>query len=181
VRRLAFAGLLAAAVAGVPSRPAAAPPPAHPPVPVAVPATVPAAEPLMLADRFEPPLTLPPPPPPLLVADPHCPGVEQVALAAGWPADPAVLATLDLIVFRESTCRAGAVNHGDPGSLGSIGWAQLNSAAWCDPTRWYPAGYLQTVGLITACDDLFDPLTNLRAALIVWQRAGGFSPWATAP
>lgn len=151
-------------------------------MPPAVPVVPAPVEPARLADRFEPPVPVPPPPPPLLVPDPHCPGVEQVALAAGWPADPELLAVLDLIVFRESTCRAGAVNESDPGSLGSIGWAQISSAAWCDPTRWYPGGYLQSVGLISSCHDLFDPLTNLRAALIVWQRAGfRFSPWSTAP
>lgn len=133
--------------------------------------------PAPLADRYEPSI----PHPDRLLADPLCPAVEPAALEAGWPADPVLIATLDLIVFRESTCDPTATGGRDPGSIGSIGWAQINSAAWCDPTRWYPDGYMQHVGVITSCQDLYDPVTNLRAALVIYLRQGSFRAWSTAP
>jgi hypothetical protein len=83
-------------------------------------------------------------------------------------------------MWRESRCNPSAQNLGDPGSVGSVGIAQVNSAAWCDATQYWPNGFMQqqNIGVID-CHSLFDLRTNLAAALIIWQR-GGWSPWATA-
>jgi len=63
-----------------------------------------------------------------------------------------------------------------------IGLAQINDRSWCLPTRWYPAGYLQTLGKINYCKDLFDPYLNLVAAKALYDYAektngNGFTPW----
>lgn len=104
---------------------------------------------------------------------------DLLALAAevGWPA--AELPKLDTIAWRESRCAGDAQNLADPGDFGSIGVLQINSAAWCLPTKWYPSGYLQHIGLLDDCNDLFDTRTNLAAGLVVWSRSG-WQAWSTA-
>lgn len=107
---------------------------------------------------------------------------EWIALAVevGWPNDPRILATLDLVIERESHGRPDAQNPRDPGSLGSLGLAQINSGAWCDPTKYYPTGFMQTQGIgLSTCLDLLDPVVNLRAALVIWKRQGDFGAWST--
>lgn len=105
-----------------------------------------------------------------------CPEWVGLAIQVGWPSDQLVM--LDRIVFRESTCRADAHNESDPGSVGSIGLAQINSGGWCDPNQYWPSGFMQVQNIgVTTCDDLFDPAVNLRAALVIWQRQNGFGAW----
>ena len=63
-----------------------------------------------------------------------------------------------------------------------MGLTQINDRSWCLPTRWYPAGYLQTLGKINYCKDLFDPYLNLVAAKALYDYAektngNGFTPW----
>lgn len=106
-----------------------------------------------------------------------------LALEAGWQEEE--LETLDYIMWRESRCQPEAHNTtlNRDGST-DIGLTQVNDRSWCLPTRWYPNGYLQTIGVLAnvGCEELFDPLTNLRAAKAIHDYAketsnDGFSPW----
>jgi hypothetical protein len=111
--------------------------------------------------------------------DALCPEWHETALEAGWPED--VLSRLDYIMWRESRCLPEAFNPTDPNG-GSIGLTQINRF-WCIPTRYNPDGWLQGNGLVSDCNDLYDPVTNLTAALAIWEYAEtngcGWSPWAT--
>lgn len=98
----------------------------------------------------------------------RCPVAMKQAYRVGWPVDE--LAKLDRIVYRESRCDPTAHNKADPNS-GSYGYAQLNGF-WCRGTD----SYLQELGLISSCEDLFRPGMNLRSALAIWQRSG-WNPW----
>jgi hypothetical protein len=120
---------------------------------------------------------------PVAVAKPKalCPQWWDAALEAGWELDQ--LPTLDQILHRESRCLTQAHNTtlNVDGST-DIGLTQINDRSWCLPTRWYPNGYLQTLGIINYCKDLFDPLTNLKAAKTIYDYAqktsgNGFRPW----
>ena len=110
-----------------------------------------------------------------------CPQWWDVALATGWQPDQ--LRTLDQIIHRESRCLTKAHNTtlNADGST-DLGLTQINDRSWCKPTRYYPTGYLQTLGLIQYCEDLFDPQTNLRSAKAIYDYAqktngNGFAPW----
>jgi hypothetical protein len=112
-----------------------------------------------------------------------CDDALRMAVQEGWPAEE--LATLSVVLFRESACKPWAFNPRDV-SGGSRGLLQLNGAH-CLPTAWRPAGFFQTHGLIEECDDLFNPRLNLRAGLFLFNFAekhygNGWQPWvATAP
>lgn len=103
--------------------------------------------------------------------DPYATAAEQFAQLAinlGWPAieyDKIVK-----VIERESHGNPSAHNRKDPMS-GSYGLFQLNGF-WCKG----PNSYLQKAGLITSCENLLDPQTNIKAALIIWTRSG-WSPW----
>ena len=101
-----------------------------------------------------------------------------LAVQVGWPNDPTVLATLDMVIQRESNGRPEAWNQADP-HTGSYGLAQINGY-WCIGTKYHAAGFMQAQGIgVTDCRSLFDPATNLRAALVIWTRQGGFGAWST--
>ena len=110
-----------------------------------------------------------------------CPQWWDTAIKAGWTIEQ--LPTLDYILHRESRCLNLAHNttlNADKST--DIGLAQINDRSWCLPTRWYPAGYLQTLGKINYCKDLFDPYLNLVAAKALYDYAektngNGFTPW----
>jgi hypothetical protein len=118
---------------------------------------------------------------PAFTPDPDalCPEWHETALEAGWGED--VLSRLDYIMWRESRCLPEAFNPTDPNG-GSIGLTQINRF-WCVPTRYNPDGWLQGQNLLSDCNDLYDPATNLTAALAIWEyaenRGCGWSPWAT--
>ena len=106
-----------------------------------------------------------------------------LALDVGWHVDS--MLELDYIMWRESRCDPTQHNttRNEDGST-DIGLMQINDWSWCLPTRWYPGGYLQTIGVLTTvgCSELFDPATNLRAAKAIHeyhQRQGqeGFEAW----
>jgi len=120
---------------------------------------------------------------PVAVAKPKalCPQWWDTALEAGWELDQ--LPILDQIVYRESRCLTQAHNTtlNADGST-DIGLTQVNDRSWCLPTRWYPNGYLQTLGKINYCKDLFDPYLNLVAAKALYDysektHGNGFKPW----
>lgn len=110
----------------------------------------------------------------------HCPKWWPVALQAGWQWGD--LTTLDRIIHRESRCQPAAHNTtlNKDGST-DMGLTQINDRSWCQPSRYYKKGYLQSLGIIEYCEDLFDPLTNLIAAKALYdysEKSGnGFRPW----
>ena len=102
-----------------------------------------------------------------------CEQVFDTAKALGWPADQ--LGMLVAIAQRESRCQPDAFNPSDPNG-GSYGIMQINGF-WCEPSRYWPNGYLQAYGLLTKCTDLYDRETNLRAALAIYRYSNGWRAW----
>ena len=106
-----------------------------------------------------------------------------LAYQAGWQEEQ--MQTLDYIMWRESRCEPHQHNTtlNKDGST-DMGLTQINDRSWCLPTKWYPDGYLQTQGVLISigCEQLFDPLTNLRAAKEIYDysketNGNGFQPW----
>lgn len=106
-----------------------------------------------------------------------------LAQQSGWEADD--METLDYIMWRESRCDPAQHNttRNKDGST-DIGLTQINDRSWCLPTKWYPDGYLQTLGILAkvGCEELFDPATNLKAAKAIHDysqktNGNGFKPW----
>ena len=102
----------------------------------------------------------------------ECELALQLALDVGWPASE--MATLANVLWRESRCTPDANNLNDPMG-GSRGYMQINQF-WCKPTTYWPTGWLQAHSILTHCDELFDPATNLRAGLAIWRNSG-WHPW----
>ena len=102
-----------------------------------------------------------------------CEQVFDTAKAIGWAADH--LGMLVAIAQRESRCQPDAYNATDPNG-GSYGIMQINGF-WCQPSRYWPNGYLQAYGLLTKCTDLYDRETNLRAALAIYRYSNGWRAW----
>ena len=102
-----------------------------------------------------------------------CEQVFDTAKAMGWPADQ--LGMLVAIAQRESRCQPDAYNPKDPNG-GSYGIMQINGF-WCEPSRYWPNGYLQAHGLLTSCTDLYDRETNLRSALAIFNYSNGWRAW----
>lgn len=117
------------------------------------------------------------PPPTVPAQDWRCPEAVRLAVLVGWPVEE--MATLDRVVFRESTCRPEAHNPHDP-ATGSYGLMQVNGY-WCTQNQYNPdpAGWLGERGVLDECTDLYDPRVGLYAGLLIWQRSG-WSPWSTA-
>jgi len=101
-----------------------------------------------------------------------CEQVFDTAKAIGWPADQ--LGMVVAIAQRESRC-TDAFNPNDPNG-GSYGIMQINGF-WCQPSRYWPNGYLQAYGLLTKCTDLYDRETNLRSALAIYRYSNGWRAW----
>ena len=95
------------------------------------------------------------------------------ALAVGWPASETPM--IARIIMRESGCNPLAYNAKDSNG-GSRGLFQINGV-WCNKTKAWPNGWLQAKGIITSCNDLFDPTKNIISALAIWQHSEGWSPW----
>ena len=102
-----------------------------------------------------------------------CEQVFDTAKAIGWDIDD--LGMLVAIAMRESRCQTDAFNAKDPNG-GSYGVMQINGF-WCQPSRYWPNGYLQAYGLLTSCTDLYDRETNLRAALNIYRYSNGWRAW----
>ena len=103
-----------------------------------------------------------------------CEHVFDTAKAIGWPTDQRGM--LVAIAQRESRCQPDAFNPKDPNG-GSYGIMQINGF-WCQPSRYWPNGYLQAYGLLTSCTDLYDRETNLRAALAIYRYSNGWRAWS---
>lgn len=105
-----------------------------------------------------------------------CPQYETTILSVGFTKDQ--LPTLDAIIYRESRCQSHAVNRTlNKDKSHDYGLTQINGRSWCEPTRYYPNGYLQSLGILKECDDLLNPVTNLEAAFALFTYAKGFGPW----
>lgn len=109
---------------------------------------------------------------------------EWIALAqdVGWP--DTELARLDHVIHRESRGQPEVWNRDDPMS-GSRGLVQVNGF-WCKRTthNTHDAGFLGNLGVLASCEDLFDPRTNLEAALAIYEygvdrHRCGWGPWQT--
>lgn len=89
-----------------------------------------------------------------------------------------MMPTLDVVLWRESRCDPAQHNEADPNG-GSYGLMQINGF-WCEPSRYYPLGYLQTAGVLNTCLDLHDPKINLHAAyaLVEYSRSMGLCTWS---
>lgn len=107
--------------------------------------------------------------------DARCPMWWSLALSVGFTEEQ--MPTLDRVLHRESRCDETQLNASDPNG-GSVGLTQINRF-WCLPSRYYPDGYLQTMQILSTCDDLYEPLINLRAALalVEYSRSVGLSDW----
>jgi len=105
----------------------------------------------------------------------RCPMWWSLAVDLGYTEE--MLPTLDRVIYRESRCQPTQHNPSDP-NTGSFGLAQINGF-WCLPSRYYPSGYLQTMGILDTCHDLYTPAINLRAALalVEYSRSVGLSDW----
>ena len=130
-----------------------------------------------IASETVPTTTLPIP------ADALCPQWWGMAIEAGWTPD--LLPTLDYVMHRESRCDPTQHNTtlNRDGSA-DVGLTQINDRSWCEPTRWYPNGYLQTIGALSTvgCEQLFDPYINLVSAKAIYDYAlqhngNGWQPW----
>jgi hypothetical protein len=107
----------------------------------------------------------------------------NLAMAIGWPAEEWPI--ISKVLYRESRCNIDSWNKTDPAS-GSRGLMQINGS-WCRPNKWnpHPAGWLGGLGILTSCEDLFNPEVNLRAGLAIWlygenkHGCGWRGPWAT--
>ena len=120
---------------------------------------------------------------PSALADAHCPQWWGLAKEAGWTDD--LLPTLDYVLWRESRCQPDAHNTTlNRDKSADVGLTQINDRSWCLPTRWYPQGYLQTIGILptVGCEQLFDPYLNLLSAKAIHDYAqqtngNGWQPW----
>lgn len=105
----------------------------------------------------------------------------DLALSVGWPASEWPI--LSKVLYRESRCNWNSHNKTDPNS-GSRGLMQINGY-WCRKSQWTDKGWLQDMGILNVCDDLYNPTTNLRAGLAIWMYGeqkhgcGWRGPWAT--
>jgi len=84
------------------------------------------------------------------------------------------------VMFRESRCNPLVTNRTDPHG-GSLGLFQINRF-WCLPNRYSPNGWLQSQGIIEACEDLYNPMVNIRAMKAIWDysnqaNGNGWQPW----
>ena len=102
-----------------------------------------------------------------------CQYALQLARQAGWPLTE--MGTVARILYRESGCKADAYNAKDTQG-GSYGYYQINGY-WCRPNKYWPIGWLQAKGLVTTCNDLFNPIVNTNSALAIWHNSG-YGPWA---
>lgn len=117
-------------------------------------------------------------------SDALCPQWWPLAIEAGWTID--LLPTLDYVMWRESRCLPDQHNTTlNKDGSSDMGLTQVNDRSWCLGTRWYPNGYLQTIGVLNyvGCNELFDPYTNLKAAKAIYdyslrENDAGWQPWS---
>ena len=104
-----------------------------------------------------------------------CSQVATLAVAEGLPQTE--LKTALKVAVRESLCTSDAFNATDTMG-GSAGIYQINYF-WCKPSTYWPTGWLQAHGILQTCDELFNPVTNTKAMVAIWNNSG-WLPWKTA-
>lgn len=113
--------------------------------------------------------------------DYECSEWHDLARSVGWEEEN--IPRLDYVMWRESRCDPSAHNKSDPAS-GSRGLIQINGY-WCRKSQFTNSsgGWLEDQGVLSSCDELFDPEVNLRAGLAIFnyseQRGCGWGPWTT--
>jgi len=106
-------------------------------------------------------------PRPIVIMTP-CEKVRELARIVGWPKKE--LDTLVKIANRESRCMPKAHNKtGNVDGSQDYGLMQINDWSWCKPNKYYAKGYLQQLGIIQTCEDLFNPILNLTAAYALFE------------
>lgn len=120
--------------------------------------------------------------PALVGPDTPCQEWLPTALAVGWPQDRDINEKLMSIMWRESRCLPDALNKDDPNG-GSVGLLQIN-LFWCKPSSYTDTGWLQDMGILSSCLELYDPVTNLRAGVAIYEysldkNGTGWHPWRT--
>lgn len=106
--------------------------------------------------------------------DGYCPQILETASLVGFTEPEAAL--LSRIAWHESRCQEeilGDLNRGV-----SYGLLQIHGPTWCEPSRYWPDGYLQTKRVLDECEDLFDPAISVIAARLI-VKEGGFEQWST--
>ena len=93
--------------------------------------------------------------------------------------------TIDFLLNRESKCDLQALNPKDTNGKPSYSLFQIN-AFWCRPSKHYQQGFLQEQGVLTTCDDLFEPEIQFRAARAIYveglvRHGRGWRSWGNYP
>ena len=93
--------------------------------------------------------------------------------------------TIDFLLYRESRCDLEALNPKDTNGKPSYSLFQINGF-WCNPSKHYDQGFLQQHGVLTTCEELFEPETQFRAARALYEeglsRYGmGWHSWGSYP
>ena len=116
--------------------------------------------------------------PALVGPDTVCAEWAPMMLEEGWPADREILETALGIMWRESRCQPDADSGPDHGLF------QINRFWSSDRSN--PPNWLAAQGIANSHDELFNPRTNIRAALAIYnyscERNGPdrcFAPWTT--
>ena len=111
-----------------------------------------------------------------------CPQWYDLAMQYFSPAD---WNTIDFLLNRESRCDLLALNPKDTNGKPSYSLFQINGF-WCRPSTHYQQGFLQEQGVLTTCDDLFDPEIQFRAARAIYveglvRHGRGWRSWGNYP
>lgn len=93
--------------------------------------------------------------------------------------------TIDFLLHRESRCDLHALNPKDTNGKPSYSLFQINGF-WCRPSKHYDQGFLQQQGILTTCNDLFQPKTQFRAARAIYveglvRHSMGWRSWGSYP
>ena len=135
--------------------------------------------------RYVPPVTTTAPPAPVYRHG-DCSWLPKVALQAGWQVDQ--IKQLREIALRESGCcpaRAGGdivdkncnkIGHDGSFHSSDSGTMQLNGTHWKPDHPQYHGLVCKQIKICTQ-EPLFDPLTNLKAARLLYEVAG-WQPWS---
>jgi hypothetical protein len=111
-----------------------------------------------------------------------CPQWYDLAMRYFQPTD---WDTIDFLLNRESRCDLQALNPKDTNGKPSYSLFQIN-AFWCSPSKHYKQGFLQEQGVLTNCEELFEPETQFRAARAIYvegilRHGMGWRSWGSYP
>jgi len=135
--------------------------------------------------RYVPPVTTTTPPAPVYRHG-NCDWLPALALQAGWQADQ--IGKLTEIALRESGCcpyRAGGdtvdkncniTGIADYSHRSDSGLMQINGVHWLPTHKQYDGLICKQMRICTQ-EPLFDPLTNLQAARLIYSKVG-WSAWS---